>query len=901
MGVGSWTRVGSAVALLAAGLVLQPVPRSAAAPPPCGVAAPTQRGALVDAARCGRRIEDLSARTETDQVLANPDGTLTAIKALEPQRVRTRDGWRPIDTSLRFDADGGVVAGAITADVRFSGGGLAPLVTLGAPDAQVGLLAPWPLPTPVLSGDTATYPDVLPGVDLRLSATPAGFTQLLVVRTAQAAANPALERLRFRLDRRGASIRHNGDALEVVDGAGTVLFASGAALMWDTPVSTALPISEQVPHRVERMAVAATDTELTLTPALDMLRAADATFPMYIDPAFSKPNMGSNWTHVNECSPGTSYYTQYRAGMRVGNQWNTDCTWRTFMQFAIGEMSGSKIISAQFVATADHVAACDGADEQLWRASYISNMSAATWNSTKGSTFTLVGTKKFEANESSCPDPDDQQIFDEGAGGTLDGQLQSAVTAGNTTITYALRARYETDQYSWSYFLPGSIALQVTFNHTPSVPRTQQITTDCGSSCAASGAQVRSGTPTLQAIPDDPNGGTLSRVEFEVYDQATRATLKAASGTAVTNRAVDQAAPWQVTPALPQGAYSWRVRGCDAYLCGGYTSWFDFTVDTSPPTGLGASSAAYPAKSTGVWSGGSGQPGTFTITASGASKFELTLNGVNKGWSDATSADTWTGDVTPDRDGVNVLSMRAADLAGNLTTATYEFLVKPAATKSWVWGLNEGTGTSAASAPTGYPLALGAGTALWTQGRGGAGGALSLNGTAHWTTANPVIDTTASFTVTAWVRLSGLTAAPITAVSQDGASGSQFRLQYRTDLDVDGAAGADPAWCFAMFAADGGAETAACSTESAGTDWVHLTGTYDKANGRIRIFVGGLNFDDTDTKAFTSTWSAAGGWVIGGAKAVGARTQLWSGAVDRVAVYQKVLTASEISSDMAQA
>jgi hypothetical protein len=353
----------------------------------------------------------------------------------------------------------------------------------------------------------------------------------------------------------------------------------------------------------------------------------------------------------------------------------------------------------------------------------------------------------------------------------------------------------------------------------------------------------------------------------------------------VSNRTSGSAAPWAVTPALPEGTYSWHVRGCDAYICGGYTGWFDFTVDLTPPTGLAIpDSSAYPPKSTGTWSGGIGQPGSFTITATGASRFELTLNGVNKGWVNATGG-SWTGDLTPDRDGVNVLSVKAADPAGNVTAtaATYQFLVRPAATRSWAWTFDEASGTTAASSPAGYTLTA-TGTAARTAGHSGTN-AVALDGGTRWTTGSPTADTNMPFTVTAWVKLAGTTvAAPITAVSADGPTGSSFRLQYTPG-----------AWCFAMYVYSSGAETKACSTEAVGTGWVHLAGVYDGT--RIRLYVNGLNFDDTDVAAFSSGYAANNGWAVGRALVAGVATQMWSGAIDRVAVYQRVLTASEIASD----
>ncbi|WP_329217632.1 hypothetical protein OG352_15835 [Streptomyces sp. NBC_01485] len=132
--------------------------------------------AFAEAAATGEPVEIVPRRTEDELVFANPDGSLTGETSVQPQRVHRADGsWAAADPTLERRADGTVGPKAAVVDLAFAAGGSSDLVTLGEDGRSFTLRWPRPLPEPVLSGDTAEYREVLPGVDLLASASVTGY------------------------------------------------------------------------------------------------------------------------------------------------------------------------------------------------------------------------------------------------------------------------------------------------------------------------------------------------------------------------------------------------------------------------------------------------------------------------------------------------------------------------------------------------------------------------------------------------------------------------------------------------------------------------------------------------------------------------------------------------------
>ncbi len=254
--------------------------------------------------------------------------------------------------------------------------------------------------------------------------------------------------------------------------------------------------------------------ELVVVPGQALLTAPDATFPIYIDPAFSKPEHGRQLDpHEQLLARHQLLHQLPQPSCGSARQWNTPCKWRSYMRFDTAQLAGATIQAAEFAVTADHVANCAGASTNLLFRNNISAMNTATWNSTSSGNVQTIGTEKFDANESSCPSGDQKKVYDDGTARVLEGRMQSQANARASQITFALISSNEGDQMGWSNFIPGSVALIITPGTTPRRCRPGlTITTDCGTSCA----WARSGTPTpgrrSQPTPTAaPSPGSSSR------------------------------------------------------------------------------------------------------------------------------------------------------------------------------------------------------------------------------------------------------------------------------------------------------------------------------------------------------------------------------------------------------
>ncbi|MFB7609575.1 LamG-like jellyroll fold domain-containing protein [Streptomyces gardneri] len=837
----------------------------------------TATSASASARSTGRRAEVVAERTTTGQVFANPDGTFTLEQHLRPVRARDASGWRDLDTTLRAGPDGSVAPLGTTAALAFSGGGTAPLVRYEAGGGRLELSWPKPLPRPELTGDTATYRAVLPGVDLGVRATTDGFSHVLVVRDRSAASNPALAELRFGLRTEGLAVTADAAGnLTAADRSGRPVLRAPAPQMWDATehdlAGPQAPGKAAAGHRAT-MPVKVTDTTLTLFPDRKLLSDPHTRFPVTIDPEWSSGPGG--WALVYGVPEGyrnQSYWLGDGDGIaKVGySTWERPTVLaRSFFQYDLRALAGKQVVRAEFNVFESYAPSCSPRGVELWQTGVVEPWT--TWENQPPGIRNLGTQHVAHGYSASCPA--NWIGFD---------VTPAAVDAvgGASFVTLMLRAEDEGDRYAWKKFRTDP-SLIVTYNSFPDPPE-RLSAGDLGCGLQPHEPYTRSATPVLWATVADPDRGPLA-AEFEWWVRGdhrvdSRTTVMQESGT-----------PFSVT--IPPGTFTdgsrigWRVRGWDGRVHGPWSPWCDLTVDqTAPRKQPVVTSAVYPPDELG---GGVGRTGGFTLSTDGDPdivRFRYGL--VTPPTREVAVVDgKAVVEVTPGRGEPHDLYVVGVDRAGNESRpTTYHFLVRTTRfppVHHWRMDGRLSATTVPDAVGSGADGTLTPGPTGWTTGR--QGDAVRFDGlTGHLAMGErSTVHTGGSFSVAAWVRLDRLDGPWRTAVSQDGVRASGFYLQYRSDTRQ---------WAFTVPVSDtdhfGGDRVSSDIPVRAGV-WTHLAGVYDAGEQLIKLYVDGRFAGQAEHR---SPWHASGQVQIGRGRFNGAPVDPWPGALDEVRLYDRVLS-----------
>ncbi|MEV4140656.1 LamG domain-containing protein, partial [Dactylosporangium sp. NPDC049742] len=794
-------------------------------------------------------------------------------------------------------------------------------VTLNGAGGALKLTWPSKLPAPRIEGDTAVYESVLPDVDLQVQSTVEGFGYSLIVKSRQAAANPALAKLKFGLSSTGWSLRNRpGGGYEARDSAGKVTASAGQALMWDSAgvpsAQRSLTAGKQsalrhVPDNARKADLPTTveGGSLVIVPDAAMLADPSVTYPVVIDP----------WTGVGRARWGYTNSTNANRDdgiVRVGVNTDGSGTYRSFFAFDLTWLPGKQIRGAKFITTMTHSWSCTATPVSLYRTGDLTTSGKQTWSGPALNLF--VETKSGNAHKPStgagCTNDPQPNMYMEFSNQTLVNDIINfGQGRGSYTLGLSARDSDGTDESTgnrWKKFDQASTAMSIEYNTLPDTPAAAALSTHtdytaAGQPCVTGATRpvLRSTTPWLKANISDPDGNNSGQLSASFALQQWNGTAwTAVAGWPKGDTGVPSGtlAEVQVPAGTPTGQMMrWQVQAADG-LGGtsGWSPWCEFSLDTTPPgvvpTATTADGLYLESPPNDTMRGSVGRSGRFTFGANGETDivdYEYQLDGGAKTYVNATGtggpATVW---VTPTHVGEHVLTVRSRDAAGNASPPKdYRFLVDSPSAPTAVWRMDEGAGTALATTPAGGPNATLSNGPAWTDGRvpgthatTGTDRAVRFDGVDDLAaTAGPVLDTSRSFGAAAWVRPTGGLDTTRTVLCQEGTAACGFAVTYApTPVNR---------WTLTMYGADAANTTVTRAPSSAApvlNQWTHLAVSWDAGTKTANLYVNGTL---AASMARASNWNATGALLIGQGKENGSRTGRFLGDVAEVRVWDRVI------------
>ncbi|BCJ76652.1 hypothetical protein CS0771_61960 [Catellatospora sp. IY07-71] len=869
--------------------------------------------------------------TESQSVVANPDGSFTAEIHGGPTRFRNAKGdWVDVDLNLYRRPDGSIAPKAHPRGLVLAGKGtgsrdLARFVSKGH-EIAVG----WEgaLPEPSLSGTKATYAEAMPGVDLVVESTRLGFEYFLVVKNRGAASRVAQVRMPWRAE--GLTAEHTGEgAVKLRDKSNAVVAWAPAAQMWDARVSAASgdPVAQaKVAVTVEkpsarRSAVggATSGQSMRVVPDAAFLNDPKTVYPVTIDPAVTEKSEFDTFTQ-NSYTSDQSAATQLKLGyvVEAGKGYYA----RSHLSYhGMATYRGAKVISATLYLWNFHSFSCRANTWQAWRTDYVG--STVRWTNPPTRRNLNSESSLTKGYSSSC-----------GEGWVTQNVAETFQTTFNdtssTTANIEIAAKSTASQDSWKKFDSMEAAndpyVSLNYNRPPAAPTSLTIG---GKTCATGSSRptIASTVTPIQLTaavsdPDSVNEAVSLNARFFVAELGT--ALPATP--TVTSPAVTQpksGGAQTATASLPSGftlqefhTYYFQVKGWDQEHEGAWSAICEFYVDNGSPavapvvtaldTVPGTSTKVYPENGTG---GGPGVSSTFRFAANGETdiskyRYKYSYRGTTTNWVEVTtptpgaSVDVELAPPFDNGDGSGTLAsinmggqwaitVEMADAIGRWSARNKLYLTNVTSAPAAVahWKMNEASGASALVDQTGgFPLETSAVMTKQAQGYGDFGSAWTFDGSssgyAKYTGA--VIDTTRSFAVSAWVRIANLNLGGTsnkTVLDQRGSNRGAFYLQHHVTSGAND-------WAFQIPDHDGTTAATYKSVYSttipkAGV-WTHLVGMYDAATRTSSLYVNGtLEGTKTGVIPFAATRYLA----------LGAN---WSGDLDEVAIWQRTLDPREI-------
>ncbi|MEV1049853.1 DNRLRE domain-containing protein [Streptomyces sp. NPDC049887] len=701
--------------------------------------------AIREARRTGKDVVVTARHTANSTTWAQPDGLLRTRTYSDTIRARAGSGWKPIDTTLQR-VEGGFAPKAVNDPLLFSAGSAAgptggerasraslrthptraanasadgrawsELVRLTTGEHEIVVSWPGPLPEPVVDGSRALYENVRPGIDLLLTARDSGYSHVLVVRTREAATDPLLGELDYRLASATLTftLDEESNAVSARDSAGQELAAAPTPYLWDSAGQVKATIGDPVPELEAALrgtalalpglegpqpgsrdavlgASLGDDGTLSLDTDRKLLTDPDTVYPVFIDPSFK--GRKKNWTLLYKSYPSSSFYNgqNFNNGTneaRVGYESDSGGLSRSVFTFEFGSaLHGSTIKSATFRALQTYSWGCSSRQFNLYQTGSIS--SSSTWNKQPSWTRLLSSQTNGHGYKSgSCPDKwvalDIKSAAQDGASGKW-----SALTLG-------LRAANESDTNAWKKFMANGESapyIEVVYNNPPNEPTASAMKTVPGSTCDTASPFPGVGKTDLTfTVTGSDRDGNLKYVNLHIWPTGDTAH-PVRNTNYVPNSAgtINVTVPW--TEFTHGKTYSWTARTIDsdgypsAWGPSGTTANCQFTVDQTAPNSPAVSSTDFPPPGDdgATWSAVRfGTAGLVTFSPNGTSDVKEYQYSFNTAFDLKASPNPAREgraivSVSPPHAGPSVLYVRSVDSTGNISQATkYLFNVLP--------------------------------------------------------------------------------------------------------------------------------------------------------------------------------------------------------------------------------
>ncbi|WP_330456412.1 DNRLRE domain-containing protein [Streptomyces sp. NBC_00820] len=544
--------------------------------------------ALSEASDTGEPVHITGLDDEFSTTYANPDGTLTTQLSEGQQRIAHADGtYAPVDLTLRRVGKHGWMPRNSPVPVVISGGGSRTAATMTKSDgSKVGVGWPSRLPAPKVHGGVATY-RVSAAENLVVSTTASGFTAHVVL-TARPSRNLALKLPLVLGGKVGVRQTRNG-ALAMRSGTSGVTVASAHQFtMWDSAHGAeAVPDDE---HKVATTLAKGPDgsTLMQLRPSMKFLTSPRTVYPVTIDPDISSlSRVGDTYVYTGNTTPEISSYR-----LMVGT-WDSGTTnYRSYLNWKLDAILGKHVVSAQLKLYQYDANTCTPqpisihpldsgfSSSTVWANKPVSDYTASWWVS---DSFNHGDETDGCANASETVDI--TKIIKGWVDGTHD---QHGIVMNNAgdDLTYGKRfcSMNPDSSHSSCNTATREPTLAVTYNTLPAKPSGLQATPG---STSGSAAYVTSTTPALAALVKDADANSLT-TQFSL---ATSAGTVVATGSGASVASGAKAA-WSVPAGVlsDRTAYKFQVRSSDGTDYSAWSSWLNFTVDTSkapkPPADL---------------------------------------------------------------------------------------------------------------------------------------------------------------------------------------------------------------------------------------------------------------------------------------------------------------------------